>query len=92
MLLVFALLFLTSALHFTGSIFLSAIRTESFVHLHLKAPMCLAKFINTSLPFLYDNNAPDVQNKFDLLAVVEFEGTKGIAKIGSPFWVDLHCH
>jgi hypothetical protein len=54
--------------------------------------MCLAKFINTSLPFLYDNNAPDVQNKFDLLAVVEFEGTKGIAKIGSPFWVDLHCH
>jgi hypothetical protein len=67
MLLVFALLFLTSTLHFTGSIFISAIRTESFGHLHLKAPMCLVKFINTSLLFLYDN-VPDVQNKFDLLS------------------------
>jgi hypothetical protein len=70
----FLALFFTSTLHFTGSIFFPAIKTESFGHLHLKAPLCLAKFINTSLLFLYD--VPDVQTEFGLLAVAEFERKK----------------
>jgi copper chaperone CopZ len=71
----FLALFLTSTSHFTGRIFFPAIKTQSFGHLHLKAPLCLAEFINTTLLFFYD--VLDVQTKFGLLALVEFERKSG---------------